>query len=309
MSRVAAIDIGTNSVLLVIAESASDVGGFARPVLERATITRIGRGVDRTRKLDPEGVARTLDCLRDYATSIREAKVSRLAVVGTSALRDASNGETFLREAEGLLGIRPQVIGGNEEARLTFRGALTGLSLQGPVLVVDIGGGSTEVIAGRAGERDAERLVAVSLDVGSVRLTERYLQTDPPSPAEVERVAAAVGAALALAPPPHPESHLVGVAGTVTTLATVTLGLDVYDHSVVHGRTLSRGAVDACTNLLAGSTLAERRVLPGLDPARADVIVGGAVILREVLSWAGVSQLTVSDRGVRWGLVERLLAD
>ncbi len=302
-ARVAAIDIGTNTVLLLVAELSAE--GELRAVSERATITRLGQGVDRTRRLDADAVERTLASLAQYARELADTGVTRLAVVGTSALRDAEGGQGFLDAAERLLGERPRVISGAAEADLTFEGALSGLALQGPVSVFDIGGGSTEIITGTA---SASPLVerAVSLDVGSVRLTERHVRADPPSASELERVVADVTGALRAAPRPAPEATLVGVAGTVTTLAAIELGLAAYDPSRVHGHRMSREALLAVADRVATLDLAARQHLAGLEPKRADVIVAGAEIARQVLLWSGKAQLVVSDRGVRWGLAHRL---
>jgi exopolyphosphatase/guanosine-5'-triphosphate,3'-diphosphate pyrophosphatase len=304
-ARVAAIDIGTNSVLLLIAEPR---GGVLQAVIERATITRLGQDVDARRALAPEAARRTLSCLESYARELRAFGVQRVAAVGTSALRDAAGGAEFLDQAEALLGVRPRVISGREEAELTFHGSLSGLSAApGAVCVFDIGGGSTEIIRGRSAE-GASSVVehAISLDIGSVRLFERHLRHDPPLPAEMARIDADIESALAAAGTADPAGVLVGVAGTVTTLVAIELGLPSYDAARVHGFTLTRAAVDALATRLAALTLAERLELPGLEPQRADVIVVGAAIVRSILAWAGRAELVVSDRGVRWGLAERL---
>jgi exopolyphosphatase / guanosine-5'-triphosphate,3'-diphosphate pyrophosphatase len=300
--RVATLDIGTNSVLLLIAQSST---GTLTPVLERATITRLGENVDAQRKLAKPAVERTLACLEDYAREIAAHGVTRVAAVGTSAMRDAAGGTEFLDAAERLLGVWPRVISGAEEADLTFHGALSGIDARGDVCVFDVGGGSTEVITGSA---DAPRRVdsAVSLDIGSVRLFERHVRHDPPLAAEMARVVADIEAALALASKPAPNSTLVGVAGTVTTLAAIDLGLAQYDSARVHGAALSRARVAAIAERLQRLTLPERQQLAGLEPKRADVIVVGAALVRCVLEWCGSDELVVSDRGVRWGLAERL---
>jgi exopolyphosphatase / guanosine-5'-triphosphate,3'-diphosphate pyrophosphatase len=313
-AKVAAIDIGTNSVLLVIA--AVEATG-PRPLLERATITRMGEGVDKTRRLAPAAVERNLACLRAYAQDLRAHGSPRLDVVGTSALRDAEGARDFLDEAERILGVRPRVIAGDEEARLTFSGALSGLALRGKLLVFDIGGGSTELIVGHAGSVIAGRAGSappesrVSLDIGSVRLFERHVHHDPPLPEELAGIEADIARQLASA---EPLSHihgaepltLVGVAGTVTTLKALELGLDDYDSARVHGAVLTLSAVESLCTKLSSITLAERQRLPGLQPKRADVIVAGALIVRDLLRSASASQTTVSDRGVRFGLLAAL---
>ncbi len=300
--KVATIDIGTNSVLLLIAERRD---GVLVPLLERATIARLGQNVDATRRLLPEAAERTLTCLASYAEQLRSFGVERLEAVGTSAMRDAAGGSEFIERAERLLGERPRVISGDEEAELTFHGALSGLDLDGPVSVFDVGGGSTEIITGHAG-RAPSFTRAKSLDIGSVRLFERHVRNDPPRPEELARACDDIRAALATVEPPQPGNTLVGVAGTVTTLAAIELGLGDYDPARVHGSPLGRAGVAALAEKLAGLSLAERQALAGLEPKRADVIVVGAAIVREVLAWSGCSELVVSDRGVRWGLAERI---
>jgi len=307
--KVAAIDIGTNSVLLVIA--AAEAGG-PRPLLERATITRMGEGVDRTRELAPAAIERTLECLRRYAADLREHGSPPLDVVGTSALRDAQGAGDFLDEAEQILGVRPRVIAGEEEAELTFAGALSGLELQGELLVFDIGGGSTELIFGRADGAARSIQSRVSLDIGSVRLFERHIRSDPPSAAELSAVEADIARALSSAQPLSSSAgsgaQLVGVAGTVTTLKAVELGLSPYDGARVHGATLTLASVEALCVKLSSLPLRERVELPGLEPKRADVIVAGALIVRELIRRAGATEMVVSDRGVRFGLIEHVLA-
>jgi exopolyphosphatase / guanosine-5'-triphosphate,3'-diphosphate pyrophosphatase len=308
-AKVAAIDIGTNSVLLVIAAAGAD---GPRPLLERATITRMGEGVDKTRRLAPAAVTRNLECLRAYADDLRAHGSPRLDVVGTSALRDAEGASAFLDEAERILGVRPRVIAGDEEARLTFRGALSGLRLAGKLLVFDIGGGSTELIVGEAtGVAPPES--RVSLDIGSVRLFERHVRSDPPQLLEVAEIEADIERALASAGPlarvhAHEPLTLVGVAGTVTTLKALELGLEPYDPARVHGAVLTLSAVEALCSKLTSLPLAERQRLPGLQPKRADVIVAGALIVRDLLRRAGALQAIVSDRGVRFGLLEALIS-
>ncbi|HWZ87448.1 MAG TPA: Ppx/GppA phosphatase family protein [Polyangiaceae bacterium] len=301
--RVATIDIGTNSVLLLIAESE---GGALRPVVERATITRLGQGVDRDRRLLPEASARTLACLSEYAGVLRDHAVDRLAVVGTSAMRDASGGEAFIARANDILGVAPRVIDGSEEARLTFSGALSGLGVAGNVTVFDIGGGSTEIVNGEFGPAGPSIHAAISLNVGSVRLFERHVRTDPPSSDELKSVELDIADALTHAPKIESGATLVGVAGTVTQLAALELELERYDASRVHGSELTRSAVDALATRLASLKLAQRRALPGMEPSRADVIVVGSAIARAVLHWSGATKLLVSDRGVRWGLAAEL---
>lgn len=321
-SRAAAIDIGTNSVLLLIAERRGD---DLTALVERATITRLGQGVDKARELAPEAIDRTLACLARYADDIKAAGVTLVDAVGTSAMRDAKGGESFRARAAEILGVMPRVVSGEEEARLTFNGALTGLALPaGPVLVFDVGGGSTEIITGDASGSVGS---AVSLDVGSVRLTERHIHSDPAGEGELMATRADVRSSLQRSPATITASEksadsedredsegsvadrprVVGVAGTVTTLAALLLEIAPYDGARVHGSRLARADISALTARLAGLSLQERRALPALDPGRADVIVAGGVLVDEILAWADASELIVSDRGVRWGLAHELL--
>lgn len=306
MTRVAAIDIGTNSVLLLVAEAAPD---GPRAVVDRATITRLGQGVDKTGALADEACERTLACLRAYADEARALGVDRFVAAGTSAMRDASNGRDFARRAGEILGTEPRVISGEEEARVTFAGAVAGLDVRGALDVFDVGGGSTEVIRATWDGATATDVSAVSLDVGSVRLFERHVKSDPPTPAELERAAADVRAALATLPPRAPGAAVVGVAGTVTTLAAVALGVAPYDGERVHGARITVHDLRATHARLASLPLAARREVPGLEPKRADVIVTGGVVVLETLAHLGARELVVSDRGVRWGLALAALAD
>lgn len=314
--RVATIDIGTNSVLLLIAEHGD--AGVIRAVTERAEITRLGQGVDRTRTLAPAAVERTLTCLSAYADEIRDAHVDRVAIVGTSAMRDAEGGEDFVARAQALLGVAPRTISGDEEARLTFSGALVGLGLGSEqrtkadataASVVDVGGGSTEFVYGRMSKDGPHIDFAKSLDIGSVRLFERFVANDPPRDDELESVRSFVAAELASLPPPPAGVPLVGIAGTVTTLAAVARAIDPYDGARVHGLRLRRDEIAAVRETLAGVALATRAKLPGIEAKRADVIVAGAVIVEAVIAWANAPELVVSDRGVRWGLAVELISD
>lgn len=296
----AAVDIGTNSTLLLIADVRED--GLRR-VLDRAVVTRLGAGVDATRRLAPEAIARTLAVLGDYAAELRSRGVTALRAAATSAVRDALNREEFLAPARALLGVEVETLAGEAEARAAFRGALLGLALEAaaPVVVFDIGGGSTEVIIGRAG--DPAPRSARSLDVGAVRLTERHLRGDPPSAVGLRALRADADRALA-ALGEGPSGHgLVGVAGTVTTLTAIAHAVVPYVHERIHGVALDRPTLDALVARLASLSLAERRAVPGLDPRRADIIVGGAVIVQAVMDWARASSVTVSDGGVRVGLL------
>ncbi|HUB07666.1 MAG TPA: Ppx/GppA phosphatase family protein [Myxococcales bacterium] len=296
--RVAAIDVGTNSVLLTVAERQAD--GLA-PALERAEITRLGRGVDASGRLSDDGIARTLEVLRDYAADARRLGAERIACVATSAARDAANGASFLEQVRAL-GLEPQIIGGEREAQLSFLAARRDFGrADEPLAVLDVGGGSTEITYGRGAPE-----FRTSLDVGSVRLFERLVRQDPPSHEERLAVRAAIDAALSSVPEPPRGAELVGVAGTLTTLATLVLGLPAYDAARVHGARLSLHQVSAWANRLWALPLAERRALPGLQPLRADVIPVGVLLVEAVLYRLRFPEVTVSDRGVRWGLLYEL---
>ncbi len=301
--RVATIDIGTNSVLLLIADARD---GRLRGLVERATITRLGEGVDKSGELGAAAKERTLACIEAYAREIAEHGVDAVAAVGTSAMRDARGGDDFRRCVEAALGAAPEIISGEREARLTFDGALIGLEPTGLLAVFDIGGGSTEIIVGaRVGRLAGTLSRAVSLDIGSVRLTERHVHSDPPSAAELASVRRDVRAALRAAPKLEGRP-LVGVAGTVTTLAAYCHAIAPYDPQQVHGALLARDALTEAVAKLASMSLAERRNTPGIEPKRADVIVAGAIIAEEICELAGASRIIVSDRGVRWGLALEL---
>jgi exopolyphosphatase/guanosine-5'-triphosphate,3'-diphosphate pyrophosphatase len=305
--RVATIDIGTNTVLLLVAE----VTGSGRlvPIVDRAEITRLGQGVDRARSLAPEAIERTLDCLSRYATAIAESGATRVGVVGTSAMRDAGkrhdpNG--FIERATKILGVTPRVVSGDEEASLAFAGGLLDLGLEGDVTAFDVGGGSTELIRGDAKPSATAVRERTSLDVGSVRLFERHVRADPPSSMEMAVVRAFALDQLLGVPAPPAGRPLVGMAGTVTTLAAVARGIDPYDPAKVHGVRLLASELAAVGRRLTELPLAERKSVPGLEPKRADVIPVGAAIVEAILAWARADEVIVSDRGVRWGLALEL---
>jgi exopolyphosphatase/guanosine-5'-triphosphate,3'-diphosphate pyrophosphatase len=231
---------------------------------------------------------------------------SSIDAVCTSAARDASNGAEFLALATRALGRAPRIIDGQEEARLTFNGAITGLELRGEAIVFDVGGGSTEIIHGDVDGSDGHVRAATSLDVGSVRLTERHVRSDPPRDEELRALRADIDRALSVVER-RPGLELVGVAGTVTTLSAIHHGLPVYDPARVHGSKLTRAVVSEIAARLAKLPLDARRRVTGLEPGRADVIVAGAELVIALLEWAGVESLRVSDRGVRWGLARAAL--
>lgn len=300
--RVAAIDIGTNTVLLLVAERRD---GQLVAVEEHATITRLGQDVDKTRTLAPEAVERTNACLDRYAEIVKRLDVTKVDVVGTSAMRDAGGGDAVRRHVEERFGVEARTISGDEEAALTFGGALSGLSLpQGRVVVFDIGGGSTEVVDG---DRDSRAITfAKSYDVGSVRLTERHVRTDPPTREERDAVANTAASAFASVPASVRGAPVVGIAGTVTTLAAVSLGMTTYDSARVHGHTMPVEELERVVAQLAAVPLEERKRIAGLEPKRADVIIAGGLVALAFLRHVGATSVVVSDRGVRWGLADRL---
>ena len=300
--RVASIDIGTNTVLLLVAER--DAQGSLVAVREEATITRLGEGVDVARTLKPEAIARTNDCLTRYGAICRELGVEKTAVVGTSAMRDAGGADAVRAHVRDVLGVEARTISGDEEARLTFRGAISGMSgVTGDVVVFDIGGGSTEIVSAAAG---ADPQWSKSFDIGSVRLTERHVRSDPPEPSELEALRASVSEVLAAVPKLARSGPPIGIAGTVTTLAAVSMGLSPYDGAKVHGFTMSRELVAKVIRDLAAMPQAERRNVRGLEPKRADVIVAGGYVALGVLDALGADAMRISDRGVRWGLADTL---
>jgi len=281
--RVAVVDLGTNSTRLLVADVDD---GHVDEVARRLTITRLGEGVDERRKLLPLPVARVRNVLSDYRRELEELGAERTLVLGTSAIRDADNGEAFLGEIEWSYGFTTRLLSGEEEGELTRRGVAGGRELEPGTLVLDVGGGSTELIA------DGFR---TSLDLGCVRLTERFLHSDPPTRGELEAAVRAVREAL----PDLEPTQAIGVAGTVTTLAALELGK--YDPDRVHGHRISREAVESQLQRLASLPLARRRELPGLEPERAPVIIAGAVIVREVLERYGLDGLEASERDILHG--------
>ncbi len=297
-SRFAAIDVGTNTVLLLVVERR---GKALVPVLERAEITRLGRGVDGSGVLEPAAIRDTVAVLAGYAREARALGAEDIACVATSAARDARNGAEFFAAARGAAGLSPEVISGDEEARLVWLTAWRDFGGGAPLAVLDVGGGSTEFIVG---EGPALR-GRMSLQLGAVRLTERHVRRNPIPPGELADLRSAARGELERlgALPPAPGARLVGVAGTVTTLSAVAQGLPHHDALKVHGARLALAEVEEWIGRMAGLTVAERAALPGMEPKRADVIVGGAVVVAEAMRRSGIDPLIVSDRGVRWGLV------
>ena len=297
--RVAAVDQGTNSTRLLVAEP-DEVGGF-EDLARDMVITRLGEGVDETGRLAPEALQRTLVVLARYVRRAKALHVERIRVAATAAVRDAANAADFERPVRELAGSPLEIVSGEEEARLSFLGATRGLDAPPPFLVLDIGGGSTEFVLGS--ERPS---AAISTQMGSVRLTERFVRSDPPEASELDRMRAAIGELLddvERAIPAHDERTFVAVAGTSTTVQAVALGLDFYDPERIHRTRLARTDAARVSLRLAAMTTAERAALPVMAPGRADVIVAGSVILVEVMERFGFGEAVVSETDILDGLV------
>ena len=315
-TRVAAIDCGTNSIRLLVADVDARTGTLV-DLDRRMEVVRLGQGVDRTGRLAPEALQRTLAACRRYRDVLDALGPRRVRFVATSATRDAANRDEFAAAVLDVLGFGPEVVSGEEEARLSFLGATRELSRGGeegerpPYLVVDIGGGSTEFVLG-SGEVSAAR----SVDIGCVRLTERHLHADPPTAEQVAAVRAEVEAGLSLAARTVPLARartLVGVAGTVTTLAAIVLGLPHYDPRAIHLARIGADDLRAATERLLSMSAAQRAALPVMHPGRVDVINAGALVLVAVLDRlgeaAGIDAVLTSERdildGIAWSLAGR----
>jgi len=302
--RTAAIDIGTNSVRVLVADVDGSGRGAAVSTRDRVNrITRLGQGVDATRQLHPDAVARTLATLREYRAVLDEHRVDHVRVTATSAARDASNADDLFGPAADVLGgVVPELLSGEEEARLSFLGATADVEAPGPYLVVDIGGGSTELIFGT----DAPEQL-VSVDVGCVRITESLLHSDPPAPEELSNAVAVVRDHLADAERvvgrAREATTLIGMAGTITTIAAIEQGLATYDRDRIHHFWLTRAAAEDVFRTLATETSEQRRHNPGLEVGRVDVIVGGAVVLVTLFRELGFDELLVSEADILDGLV------
>jgi exopolyphosphatase/guanosine-5'-triphosphate,3'-diphosphate pyrophosphatase len=303
-SAVAAIDCGTNSTRLLVAGP----GGDTRVRLMR--ITRLGQGVDRERRLAPDAVARTLTVLREYRAVMDEHEVGPVRMTATSAARDAANREEFLAAACEIVGVRPELLGGDEEGRLSFAGATAELGrVRSPWLVVDIGGGSTELSIGPGA--DGQAVAVRSLDVGCVRISERFLRSDPPSAGQLGAARRFVADLLEGVSSAQPEfggaATLVGLAGTVATLAALDQGLDTYERSRVHHYLLTRDAVERWLRALAAEPVMARRRRAGMEQERADVIVGGTVVLAVIMDHLGFDACLTSEADILDGLAATLL--
>ena len=304
--RVAAIDCGTNSIRLLVADvgGAAPLGDLAREM----RIVRLGEGVDRTGEFAEAALARTFAACEEYAALIDRLGAQRVRFVATSASRDVRNRDAFVAGVRARLGIAPEVVTGAEEAALSFAGATRGLDADlapSPRLVVDIGGGSTEFVLG-----DTEPWEAVSVDIGCVRMTERHLHGDPPGTDEVEAaeldITRAVTDAVARVGGDRARS-VVGLAGSVTTVAAIALGLPAYEAEALHGSVISAADVRSVTAALVGMTRSDRAALPVMHPGRVDVIAGGALVLRAVVDALDIPEVVVSEHdildGIAWSLV------
>lgn len=313
MTRVAAIDCGTNSIRLLVADVVATPSGAALVDLERRMeIVRLGEDVDRTGRLSAAAIERTQRALADYAAQIRQLGAERIRMVATSASRDAANADEFTAMVVDTLGVAPEVVTGLEEARLSYTGAVRGLpaDTRPPYLVVDIGGGSTEFVVGHQREEPTQvQVQAASVDIGCVRMTERHLHHDPPTPEQVAAceadITAAVDRALA-AVDGTSAATLVGLAGSVTTVAGLALDLPAYQPERIHHARISYQRVAEVTQQLLEMPRARRQALPVMHPGRADVIGAGALILRLVMERAGATEVIASEHdildGIAWSL-------
>lgn len=310
MARVAAVDCGTNSVRLLIADGDGD---GQRDVVRRMEITRLGQGVDASGRLADAALERTRAVLADYGEAIRDLGVGAVRVAATSATRDAANRADFEAVVRETIGVIPEVITGDEEARLSFTGAVRGLAgAEPPFLVCDIGGGSTELVVGSPGPAGGYVVAgAHSMDVGSVRLTERHLRDDPPTPDQVAGAEADVRFALAVARERVPVGQartFVGVAGSITTIAGVALGLDRYDSGRIHHSILTAATVAEVAELLLTSGHEQRAARTVIHPGRVDVIAAGALVLRVIMIELGLASMVVSEHDILDGLAASLHA-
>lgn len=306
-TRFAALDLGTNTILLLVAELNED--GSFRVITDRAEITRLGEGVDKTGGISSAGEERSFATLKAYLRACKDLGVDEIIAAGTSALRDAQNGPAFIQRLKRELGLDLRVLSGADEARYSYLAVDRGLRLKAEdVLVVDVGGGSTEFIWAKAGALHR----SASLNLGSVRLTERFFHSDPPLAEERARMAVAIDpeirALLNQWGVAAPFDVMVGVAGTFTTLAAVMKGRQKYSHSEVHGSLLALSEVERQVQLYESKTIAERKQIAGLEPKRADVILAGALLIQRIMKLFGMESVTVSDQGIRYGLLYERIA-
>jgi exopolyphosphatase/guanosine-5'-triphosphate,3'-diphosphate pyrophosphatase len=299
--RVAAIDCGTNSIRLLVADIWA---GGLDDVVRRMEIVRLGEGVDRTGRFGDAALARTFAALDDYAATIRMLEAERVRMVATSATRDVANRETFIAGVRERIGVDPDVVSGDEEAALSFHGATSGLSataVAAPYLVCDIGGGSTEFVLGDGSGPRAAR----SVDVGCVRMTERHLHDDPPTAGQVAAARSDIEQALTVVAetvPVQDAASLIGLAGSVTTVTALALGLDAYDPQRIHHARVSAADVHAVTESLLVLDRATRAALPVMHPGRVDVIGAGALVLDTVMRWGRFGEVLASEHDILDGI-------
>jgi exopolyphosphatase / guanosine-5'-triphosphate,3'-diphosphate pyrophosphatase len=301
--RVAAIDCGTNSIRLLVADV---VNGVVHDVDRRMIINRLGEGMDLSGQFSAQALTRTFAACDEYASLIRGLKAQRVRFVATSASRDAGNRDEFIAGVQERLGVEPDVISGEEEAHLSFIGATAGIDQKhpAPYLVVDIGGGSTEFVLGVDAPTHAR-----SVNIGCVRMTERHLVSDPASATQIELATKDIDAAIEQAADDVPfavASTLVGVAGSVTTVAAIALGLDEYDSAVIHGSVIDADAVLDVTELLLAMPRDQRAAMGVMHPGRVDVIGAGALVLSRIMAATGASEVVVSEHDILDGIALRL---
>lgn len=301
--RVAAIDCGTNSIRLLIAD-VREAG--LTDVTRVMTVVRLGEGVDVTGRLSPAAMERTWVAVADYAARIRASGAMATRMVATSASRDAENAADFVEGVVDRLGVAPEVISGDEEAELSYRGAVSVLEVPGEVAVVDIGGGSTEFVIGDRGVR-----AATSVNIGCVRMTERHLVSDPPTSAQVAAAVADIDAAIIAARDAtrfDSAGRIIGLAGSVTTVAALAMGLPAYDAARIHGSRISAADVHRVTEQMLAATRAQRAAEPVMHPGRVDVIAGGALVLDRILALGGFDEVIVSEHDILDGIALGLAA-
>jgi exopolyphosphatase/guanosine-5'-triphosphate,3'-diphosphate pyrophosphatase len=302
-TAVAAVDCGTNSTRLLVVRASGEVAA------REMRITRLGAGVDSARLLQPEAIRRTLDVLEEYRTIIDAEQVQRVRVVATSAVRDAENSEAFLEPASEVVGVRAEVLSGDEEGRVSYEGATDDLPvIAGQTVVIDIGGGSTEIVTLADGA-----VAAISLDIGCVRLTERYLRSDPPTTDEIEVAREAINVELDRATQRIPAlarlgsgDRLVGLAGTVSTLASLELGLVHYERDRIHHSVLRLSSIEKWCEVLGRERVRERAERVAITSGREDVIFGGALVLKETMLRFSFGECVVSEADILDGLVLEL---
>jgi len=301
MTRIAAIDVGTNSVRMYVAEK---VDGGLQHVERDLLVTRLGQGVDSKKRLGKAPLTRTLNAIARYHARASELGAERIRIAATSAVRDATNRDAFFDGVHARTGLDAEVLTGEEEARLSFLGATNDLSEGGPYLVLDIGGGSTEFVRG-----DRKREAWISIDIGSVRLTERHIRSDPPTPAQMKAVVADADEAVRRAKEVVGESTrtLVGLAGTITTIAAVALDLKRYDRAAIHHARINIDTIRSIDAMLYGMTVEQRKALPVMPRGREDVIAAGSTILRRVMEGFGFGEVLVSEADILDGLALDLL--